>query len=179
MHQAKQSGLILPLITDENGSKMFEFEIKSVTGQLSYDTNVIIQRYNNEILTCLFADFLSLGSSGSGSFSLAETKVSTIEMAIEAKLNEIKDQLNNDLFRQTWELNGWDTDVMPFVDYGEVGKESLDEIGKFIQRVKAVGMLPRTPDVVNWVLNQADIPYRVDKDISDEDLAKIMGDDTW
>lgn len=178
MHQAKQSGLILPLITDENGSKMFEFEIKSVTGQLSYDTNVIIQRYNNEILTCLFADFLSLGSSGSGSFSLAETKVSTIEMAIEARLNEIKDQLNNDLFRQTWELNGWDTDVMPFVDYGEVGKESLDEIGKFIQRVKAVGMLPRTPDVVNWVLNQADIPYRVDKDISDEDLAKIMGEDT-
>lgn len=179
MHQAKQSGLILPLITDENGNKMFEFEIKSVTGQLSYDTNVIIQRYNSEILTCLFADFLGLGSSGGGgSFSLAETKVSTIEMAIEAKLNEIKDQLNNDLFRQTFELNGWETDLMPFVDYGEVGKESLDEIGKFIQRVKAVGMLPRTPEVINWVLGQADIPYRVRKDISDEDLAQMMGDDT-
>lgn len=171
MHQAKQSGMILPLILDENGNKMFEFDIKSVTGQKSYDTNAIIGRYTSEILTALFADFLALGSSGSGSFSLAETKVSIIEMTLESKLNEIKDQLNNDLVRQIWELNGWETDVMPYFDYGSISKESLDEIGKFVQRVAAVSMLPKAPKVVNWIMKQADIPYHVDESLSPEELS--------
>lgn len=174
MHQAKQSGMILPLIVDDNKNKMFEFDIKSVTGQKSYDTNAIIQRYTSEILTALFADFLALGSSGSGSFSLAETKVSVVEMAIESKLNEIKDQLNNDLVRQLFELNGWSTEVMPYFAYGKIGKESLDEVGKFVQRVAAVSMMPKTPEVVNWMLKQADIPYQVDKSLTTEELNELL-----
>lgn len=173
-HLAKESGVILPLVTDENGNKLFDFDIKSVSGTKSYDINAIIARYNAEILTCLFADFLSLGSNGSGSFSLAESKVSIIEMAIESKLNEIKSQLNHDLARQLFELNGWDTDVMPVYDYGQVSKESIDEIGKFIQRVSAVGMMPKTPEVVNWVMRQADIPYRADPDKTPEELAEEL-----
>lgn len=174
MHQAKQSGIILPLILDQSGQKMFEFDIKSVTGQKSYNTKEIIDHYNAEILTCLFADFLSLGSNGSGSFSLAETKVSVIEMAIESKLMEIKSQLNHDLIKQLFELNGWSTDVMPYLDYGSVSKESLDEIGKFVQRVTAVGMMPKVPETVNWVLKQADIPYNVDEDKDPQELAEIL-----
>lgn len=174
MHQAKQSGVILPLLTDAEGNRMFSLEFQSITGQKSYNSNEIINRYTKEILTSLFADFLSLGSNGSGSFSLAETKVSIVEMAIESKLNEIKDQLNNDLVRQLWELNGWDTSVMPYFDYGSIAKESLDEIGKFVQRVAAVGMLPKTPEVVNWLMKQADIPYHADEDMSPEELAEIL-----
>lgn len=174
MHQAKESGLILPLIVDDQGNKMFEFEIKSVTGQKSYDTNAIIQRYTAEILTALFADFLSLGSNGSGSFSLAESKISVVEMAIQSKLDEIKTQLNFDLARQLFSLNGWSTEVMPFWDYGEIGKVSLDEVGKFVQRVSAVSMMPKTPAVVNWIMEQANIPYKVDPDTSVEDLSEML-----
>lgn len=178
MHQAKQSGVILPLITDQDGNKMFELKFESITGQKSYDTNAIINRYTSEILTALFADFLSLGSNGSGSFSLAESKISIVEMAIQSKLDEIKSQLNHDLIPQLFSLNGWDTDILPYMDYGSVSKESLDEIGKFVQRVSATGNLPRTPEVINWVMKQADIPYRVDPEMSTEDLMKILSPDT-
>lgn len=178
MHQAKQSGVILPLLIDQDGNKMFELKFESITGQKSYDTNAIINRYTSEILTALFADFLSLGSNGSGSFSLAESKISVVEMAIQSKLDEIKSQLNHDLIKQLFELNGWDTDVMPFLDYGSVGTESLDELGKFIQRVSATGNLPKVPEVINWIMKAADIPYRVDLDLSTEDLTKILSPDT-
>lgn len=178
MHQAKESGLILPLILDEHGNKMFEFDIKSVTGQKAHDINTIINRYNAEILTCLFADFLSLGSNGSGSFSLAETKISVIEMAIESKLNEIKSQLNHDLIPQLFALNGWPTDVTPYFDFASVSKESLDEISKFVQRISAVGMLPKSPEVVNWIMRQASIPYRIDEDMPQEELKGLLGEDT-
>lgn len=177
MHVAKQSGIILPLILDENGNKLFEFDIKSITGQKSFDTDVIIKRYNTEILLALFADFLALGSSGGGSFSLAESKVSIIEMAIEAKLNEIKSQLNHDLVKQLFELNGWPTDVMPYFDYTGVQKISLEELGKFVQRAAAVNRLPITPEVINWILEEADVPYRVDEDMETEELKKILGNE--
>jgi len=178
MHQAKQSGVILPLVLDSAGKKMFELTFESITGQKSYDTNAIINRYTSEILTALFADFLSLGSNGSGSFSLAESKISVVEMAIQSKLDEIKAQLNHDLIKQLFELNGWETDVLPYLDYGSVSSESLDELGKFIQRVSATGNLPKVPEVINWIMAQADIPYRVDLDLSTEDLTKILSPDT-
>lgn len=178
IHQAKQSGIILPLITDDNGNRMFDFEVKSVTGQSSYDTNAIIARYNSEILTCLFADFLALGSSGSGSFSLAESKISVIEMAIESKLNEMKSQINHDLVRQLFELNGFSTDVLPEITYGAISKPSLDEVSKWIQRVSATANLPKTREVINWILQTAEIPYRVPEGISDEDLKEMLGEDT-
>jgi len=171
---AKQSGLILPLIVDDQGNKMFEFDIKSITGQKSYDTDAIIKRYTSEILSSLFADFLALGSNGGGSFSLAESKLSVIEMAIESRLNEIKAQLNHDLIPQLFALNGWSTEVLPYFTYGKIGSVSLDEVGKFVQRVAAVGMLPKDAHVINWLLAQADIPYRVDENMSVEELSKIL-----
>ena len=178
MHQAKQSGVILPLLIDQDGNKMFELKFESITGQKSYDTNAIINRYTSEILTALFADFLSLGSNGSGSFSLAESKISVVEMAIQSKLDEIKSQLNHDLIKNLFAANGWDTDVLPYLDYGSVGTESLDELGKFIQRVSATGNLPKVPEVINWIMKAADIPYRVDLGLSTGDLTKILSPDT-
>lgn len=175
IHQAKQSGIILPLITDDNNNKMFEFEVKSVTGQSSYDTNTIIARYNSEILTCLFSDFLSLGSNGSGSFSLAETKISVIEMAIESKLNEIKSQLNHDLVRQLFELNGFSLDVLPYFDYGKVNRETLEELGKYVQRVGSQGLISNDAKTVNWLAEQASMPKPFDDDeISVEEVRKNL-----
>lgn len=106
-HQAKQSGIILPLITDDLGNKMFEFDVKSMTGRAAYDVVQIIQNYNKEILLGLFADVLALGQEGGGSFSLSESKMDVIQMSVEAKLNEIKSQLNHQLVPMLFELNGW------------------------------------------------------------------------
>lgn len=178
MHVAKQSGLILPLLLDETGKRMFDFEVMSVTGTRSFNTNEIIARYNAEILTCLFADFLALGQQGGGSFALGETKVSIIEMGIQAALDEIKNQLNHQLVRTLFEQNGWDTTIMPEFTYGNVSKETLDEVSKFIQRTAAVSTFPRNRDTINWVMKQADIPYRVPDTMSQEDLDAALGNMT-
>lgn len=177
-HQAKQSGFILPLIRDENGNRMFEFDIKSITGQKSNDTNEIISRYTSEILVCLFADMLALGNTGSGSFSLSESKMSIVEMGIQAKLDEIKSQLNHDLIPQLFELNGWSTEVLPYFDYGEISKESMEELSKYFQRTAAVGLIPKTPEVINHVLAKGGFDYRVDESMSNEELATILSPDT-
>lgn len=175
---AEQSGFILPMVQNSDGNKEFSFEIVSVTGQKAFDTSTIISRYAQEILTCLFADFLSLGNNGSGSFSLAESKVSVAEMAIEAKLIEIRDQLNHDLIPQLFALNGWDTTVTPYFDFGKLAQQDLDVLSKFIQRVGSAGLLPKTAKVVNWIMDEAGIPEHLDQDMEQEEILRILTPET-
>jgi hypothetical protein len=174
IHNAKQDTMILPLLTDEQGNKQFEFDIKNLTGSKAYDVDKIISRYSAEILQCLFADFLALGSNGSGSFSLAESKFSIVEMVIQSKLNEIKDQLNHQLVRVLFEENGFDTTVMPYFDYEPVTEVSLDDLGKFIQRVSAVNQLPRTPEMTDWIMKQANIPISIDPEMDHEEYEDMF-----
>lgn len=175
LHDVSQSSLILPLITDDSGNRQFELDVKNLNGNKAYDTNAIINRYSAEILSALFADFISLGRNGGGSFSLAEAKIDIIEMSIQSKLEEIKSQLNHDLIPQLFALNGWPTDITPYFDYGAVSKESLDSISSFVQRAVAVGALPINREVVNWLLAEAGIPYRVPEETTQEELLEMLG----
>lgn len=173
-HQAKQSGFILPLLLDNDGNRMFDFEIKNISGQKSYDVNAIIARYTREIQVALFADVLSLGGGSGGSYSLAESKVSIIDMAVKSRLNEIKDQLNHKLIPTLFKQNGWDIEVTPYFDFDLPNSESLESVGKFLQQTAATGLLPLVPEVVNFVLARVGIDYRVPDDTPTEELRKMM-----
>ena len=173
-HQAKQSGFILPMLTDSDGNKMFEFEIKNISGSKSYDVNAIIQNYAREIQVGLFADVLSLGGGSGGSYSLSESKVSIMDLAVKSRLNEIKDQLNHQLVKTLFEQNGWPQGCVPFFDFELPNMETMDNKGKWVQRTKAVGMLPVVPAVVNQILRDGGFDYQVDEEMSTEDLMKIL-----
>lgn len=173
-HQAKQSGFILPMLLDSEGNKMFDFEIKNISGTKSYDVNTIINRYVREIQVALFADVLSLGSGSGGSYSLAESKVSIIEMAVKSRLNELKDQFNHKLVKTLFEQNSWPTDIMPYIDFDLPNSESLENVGKYLQQAAAVGLIPLVPEVVNFVLARVGIDYRVPDDIEPEKLREMM-----
>lgn len=173
-HQAKQSGFILPMLTDTEGKKMFDFEIKNISGSKSYDVNAIIARYSREIQVALFADVLSLGSGSGGSYSLSESKISIIDMAVKSRLNEIKDQLNHKLVKTLFEQNGWTTDIMPYFDFDLPNSETLDSVGSYLQKTAAVGLMPLVPELVNFVLARVGVDYRVPDDMPTEELRKIM-----
>jgi hypothetical protein len=173
-HQAKQSGFILPMLTDSEGNRMFDFEIKNISGQKSYDVNAIINRYIRAIQVALFADVLSLGGGSGGSYSLAESKVSIIDMAVKSRLNEIKDQLNHKLVTTLFEQNGWSTEVVPFFDFDLPNSETLDSVGSYLQKTAATGLIPLVPEVVNFVLARVGIDYRVPDDTPPEKLREMM-----
>lgn len=120
------------------------------------------------------ASQLILGQEGGGSFSLAESLDSVTKMVVDARLTQIKEQLNHDLIPQLFALNNWDITDLPYFDYGEVSNQSLDEIGKFIQRVAAVGMLPKTPEVVNFATDRLGITPQFKEDTPQEDFLPFL-----
>lgn len=127
-------------------------------GQKAHDTDAIINRWRKEIVTCLLASQLVLGQEGGGSYSLAESQSGISQMVIDARLIEIRDQLNHDLIPQLFQLNGWDITDTPYFDFGDIAEESLDEISKYIQRTAAVGLFPKTATSVNWVTDKLGMP---------------------
>lgn len=154
LNNNEQSAMILPMFRDEKGNKMFELDVVSVMGTQANDVDKIIQRYKKEIITGLMAAQLILGQDGGGSFSLAESLDGVTKMVVNERLTQIAEQLNHDLIPQLFALNGWDITDTPKFEYGEVSAESLDEIGKYIQRTAAVGMFPKTPEAVNYVTSR-------------------------
>lgn len=175
LNNNEQSSMILPMFRDEKGNKMFELDVVSVMGTQAHDIDKIINRYKKELITGLMASQLILGQEGGGSYSLAESLDGVTKMVVRTRLTQIAEQLNHDLIPQLFALNGWDVTDTPKFEYGEVSAESLDEIGKYIQRTAAVGLFPKTPEAVNFITDRLGVTpqFKDDEDKEDNFLSKL------
>lgn len=171
----EQSGLILPQAFDPDSRQpLFKFELTSTMGGKMYDTDAIIKRWDNKILMVLFADMLKMGQDQVGSYSLAGAKTNIMAMAIEARLQEIQDVLNNDLVKQLFAMNGVAPNVkLPKLVYGDLDEVDLDEFSKAIQRIGSVGGLERDRPVMNKIRESLKIVKRPDDEAVKE--SEIMG----
>lgn len=148
----KQRGLLVPNIIDpETKQALFQYDLMESKGVSKYDTESIIKGYQQDILTALSVDVLRLGADGSGSFSLAESKTSILSLAIDARLREIQDTLNQELMRKIYEMNGWDTTNMCKFTYEDVEEVDIDSYSAAVQRIFAVGAVEVDRDVMNEI----------------------------
>ena len=149
----EQGGLIIPQAFDpESRQPLFEFSLMSVEGSKMYDTDALVKRWDNKILMSLLADILRMGQDSVGSYALASEKSSIMNLAIESRLREIQDVLNNDLVKQLFALNGYAPDEeLPKLQYTDFDTVSLDEFSKAVQRMFSVGAVEFDRPVANKV----------------------------
>jgi hypothetical protein len=148
----QQSALILPQAYDQDTRQpLFSLELLSLNGSKAMDTTKIKEYYKNLILTSLFADLLTMGQTGGGSFALGQIKSSLSGSAAEAMLKKITQVINDDLIRQTYELNGWDTSRMGYMDFDNIQTEDLESFSKAIQRYASTSVLEVDRDVLNRI----------------------------
>lgn len=176
-----QSGIVYPLMYDENKNKTVEIQLLEAKYGKSFNIPEVIAALQTDILVALGVDVIKLGANQQGSYSLASSKENLLSMTVEYRLKEIRSVLNQDLMRSLYELNGWDTDRMATFEYGDILDSDLDEISKFVQRTAAVKILPRTLEVVNKVLESLGLqplPEGTDLDdlFPDEEMQSRSGD---
>jgi hypothetical protein len=148
----QQSAMILPNAFDpETKQPLFKLDLLSVNGTKGFDTTLVKEYYKNLILTSLFADILVMGQSSTGSFALGQVKNSLTGTAVEALVRTIKDVINRDLVRQTYELNGWNTARACTIDYDNMDSIDAETFSKAIQRIASVGFLTQDLSVVNKI----------------------------
>jgi hypothetical protein len=159
LQQNSQSGVILPSAHDpETRTPLFELKLLSTEGgKKNYDTTAVKEYYRAMIFIGMNADILLMGNTQTGSFALGSIKTSLTGAYIESMLKRIVQTFNDDLIRQIYELNGWNVARRCKMDYEGFEDVDLESFSKAIQRIGAVGYLPRNIEVVNKILNALNI----------------------
>jgi hypothetical protein len=152
-----QSGMVLPLMYDDQRNPMFKFSLLSTEGKKNYDTSKIKEYYRMMIFIGMQADILLMGNTETGSFALGAIKNSLTGTAVEGYLKRIVEVLNNDLIRQIYELNKWNPARRVKIDYEGFADTDLETFSKGVQRMASVGLVPKTLDVVNTVLRNLQV----------------------
>lgn len=157
----EQEGLILPLMYDENGNKLFDFELMSSSGARSIDVGAVIERLNKYIAMTVLADFIMLGQDSVGSYALSTDKSGMFQAALECFLDSIETVLNMYAVPRLWEINGLDMERMPRFKHAKVQEPDLEQLGSFITALTGAGapMFP-DPDVENVLRKRAGLPER-------------------
>jgi hypothetical protein len=169
-----QSGLVVPMMYDDQGKPMFKFSLLSTEGKKNYDTTKIKEYYRMMIFIGMQADILLMGNTETGSFALGAIKNSLTGTAVEGYLKRIVEVLNQDLIRQIYELNKWNPARRCKIDYEGFSDTDLETFSKGVQRMASVGLVPKTLDVVNTVLRN----LQVDELPPDTDIEELLTDNT-
>lgn len=147
-----QRGIIMPSAVDpETKAPLFDFELMEAKGQSKFDLPAIIKALQTDILVALSADVITSVADTQGSFSINNAQTNLLAIAIEHRLNEIRDVLNGDLLVQLYQLNGWDTSNMPTFEFGDIVDVDTEAFSKFIQRTASVGLVEVDREVLNKI----------------------------
>lgn len=174
----QQTSLILPSDREQDtgsGGKLFDFSLMSASSSNITAITAIIQRLTNEIYQCLFADVLQMGNERGGNSNLAESKSSFLTMLVENRIKEIFTVINNDLIPDLFKRNGWDATKTPKLKYKTLKEVDLATFAKAMQQLKATKLIAVTPENINYIAEQAGLPTRLDSEMTQEEIDKILG----
>lgn len=124
----------------------WELELLSSASRRQFDTNEIINRYDQRIAITLLADIIMLGADKVGSFALADVKQGLLAASLEAILDSITEVFNRHAIPKLFKLNSFPgiTDY-PKLKHGKVITPSLTELARYIQSLAGAEM-PLFPD---------------------------------
>lgn len=148
--QGKEAGIIRPF------SKDFVIELIQGKTGTGLDPDKMIDRYNTEIVLCLLSDSFMGKSKVYQGASGEQTKTKLYKSFIGIILDEIKEQVNKKLIPMLFEINNLDSELMPYLDYGNLDDLDLQAVSWFIQSVakNAGPLITPTYELNNYLLDK-------------------------
>lgn len=148
----KNEGVVLPA-----GWKL---ELLGSSSRRQFDTNAIINRYDQRIAITLLSDIVMLGADKVGSFALADVKKSLLAASLDAQVQGILDVFNRFAIPRLFSVNAFSgiTDY-PVLQASPVDAVDLNVLADYIQKLSGAGM-PLFPDIdlENYLRSVAHLP---------------------
>ncbi len=157
-YRNEQAGLVLPAIFDENGSRLFEFNLVNSGGSRQFDISEIVNRYNMQIVQSVLADFIMLGQTSAGSFALSSNKTKLFTIAIQSWLKSVKHELNSRLVEKVAILNNWDLTELPQISHGELDSQDINSVSDYFSNLAKAGLLTYDLKLENYLRGLVDSP---------------------
>lgn len=129
----QNEGIVLPF-----GWKL---ELLGSASRRQFDTNEIINRYDQRIAICMLADIIMMGSDKVGSFALGEVKKGLFAAGLEIFLDSIADVFNRYAIPRLFEINAFPADIkLPVLVHGQVESPDLRELARYIDILSDKGI---------------------------------------
>lgn len=142
----EQEGIVFPLAYDpDTGNLAYDLKLLSTGGRRQFDTNAIIQRYDQRIAMSVLADFILLGHQATGTQALSISKIQLFVDSLSAWLGSIAEVFNSYALPRLMRLNGFDVTKMPTLNYTTPENIDIGALGTFIQQLAGAGA-PLFPD---------------------------------
>lgn len=158
----QQEGIVMPSDTDAKGHPLYELSLLGSGSRRNFDTNPIIDRKTREILICVLADFIALGSNSKGSYSLADVKVNLFTTAVKTWLGMMSGSLNRQLVPPTLQMNGMKGRCE--ITHGPIEQEDVGGLIKNIAEMSRAGAVMFPDDTLENTLR--DLMHLPPKDLS-------------
>lgn len=164
----EQEGIVMPGDRDDKGHRYYELELLSTGGTRQFDTDKIIQRYDQRIAMTVLSDFILIGHEKVGSFALSSNKTALFSTALGAWLNEISSVFNRFAIPRLFDVNGFDVEEYPTLEYGDIESPNLKELGEYISKLSGAGatLFPNS-DLENALLGAANLPEKPEDEYED------------
>jgi hypothetical protein len=139
-----QEGLIWPLEYDENGNKIYTFDLLGTGSRRQIDISEVIARKNAEMAISVLTDWLLLGHEQTGSRAVAGTKVDVFTAALDAWSRSTAGVFNAHGTPRLMAMNGAPKRLAPKLRPANVEKVDIAEFASSISSLLTAGGL--TPD---------------------------------
>lgn len=137
----------------------WELKLLSTGSARQFDTNAIINRYDNRIAITLLSDLILIGSDNTGSFAMAESKQSILATALESQLSNIAGIFNKYAVNPLLQINSHKgkAKIVP----GEIEAPSVKELSLLL---RAMDMdISNDLELMNYLRKVASIPQLDEK----------------
>lgn len=144
----------------------WELKLLSTGSSRQFDTNAIINRYDNRIAITMLSDLILIGGEKTGSFALAESKQSLLATALEAQIQNIADVLNKQAVPKLFQYNSFEgLTEYPKIVPGQVETPSLKEIALLL---RSMGLnIAGDMELMNYLRKLSTLPL-LDSDTFEE-----------
>jgi hypothetical protein len=165
----KNEGVVWPRKYDADGHSLYDLELLSSGGSRQFNTNQIIDRYDQRIAMTVLADFLLLGHENVGSFALSSDKTDLFAVALGSILDSIQEVYNQYALPRLYALNGMDTTTMCKIRHGDIHSPELADLAAYLTALGTIG-IPLMPnaDLLTYLMKAANLPAP-----SEEQLARM------
>ena len=137
----EQEGIVIPTAYDQDTKQpLFDFSLLNSGGSRTFDTNAIIQRYEERMLMTVLADFILVGHQGTGSYSLHTDKTGLFRASINSVSQAIADVLNMHAVPRLFAVNGEKLEKLPKFVPGEVDPPDLTQLSAFMGQMANAGV---------------------------------------
>ena len=153
-----QAGLVIASDRDEQGHFYQDVTLMATGGARSFDTDPIIKRYANEVVTVFLANVMRTGQDGTGSYALADVQGGLFQQAIGAHLDTIAQTITEQAIGPLCRLNGIRSELWPTLEHGDIESADLATTGKYFTDLGTAGLIEDTPELRHFLHEIAGFP---------------------